>query len=357
MAKKPKPRADGRYQIKRMVDGKAKFFYGSTYDEAEASARAAGQHSITKNDTLATWFTYWLSNVVKPNVASGTHGTYEMLIKKHFIDTELGRKRLRDITTQNIREALTAKLETLSARTVLSLHNFIKSALQQAVDDAVLMRNPAGPIKRPKAAPKKDKYLDTATVRKLIDAASGYQKNLFLLAWTSGLRREEILGLCWSDFKAGALTVRRSVKKGGILTNDLKTPAAYRTVPLPTETVQMLNTRKKSSPKVVSMTTPDLIFPHPNGKPYEPIVITRNFARLCIRCKVEGATFHSLRHTYATNLAIAGVHPARAQYLLGHAKAQMTLDGYTHIRGGDMDGIAEIVSKITSSQSGSQKTS
>ena len=40
MAKKPKPRPDGRYQVKRMVDGKAKFFYGATYDEAEAAARA-----------------------------------------------------------------------------------------------------------------------------------------------------------------------------------------------------------------------------------------------------------------------------------------------------------------------------
>ena len=41
----------------------------------------------------------------------------------------------------------------------------------------------------------------------------------------------------------------------------------------------------------------------------------------------------------------AYVHPARAQYLLGHAKAQMTLDGYTHIRGENMEGIAEIVEK------------
>jgi hypothetical protein len=28
----------------------------------------------------------------------------------------------------------------------------------------------------------------------------------------------------------------------------------------------------------------------------------------------------------------------------------MTLDGYTHIRGGDMDGIAEVVAKMTGSQ-------
>ncbi|MHC1759840.1 MAG: tyrosine-type recombinase/integrase [Negativicutes bacterium] len=92
------------------------------------------------------------------------------------------------------------------------------------------------------------------------------------------------------------------------------------------------------------MTTPDLIFPAEDGKPIEPMGLTRYFSRLCKRCKVA-ATPHDLRHTYATNLAIAGVHPARAQYLLGHSKAQMTLDCYTHIRGGDMTGIAEIVEK------------
>ena len=121
----------------------------------------------------------------------------------------------------------------------------------------------------------------------------------------------------------------------------------------------MLNERKRIKKKVVSLTAPDLIFPHPSGKPYEPIVITRNFTRLCSRCKIS-ATFHSLRHTYATNLAIAGVHPSRAQYLLGHAKAQMTLNIYTHVQCENMDGIAEIVAKMTgnqSSQESSQKTS
>ncbi len=224
------------------------------------------------------------------------------------------------------------------------LHHFLKSSLQQAVEDAVLYRNPAGPLKRPRMKAKADKFLETATVRKLLQDAKGYQKTLLLLAWTSGMRREEILGLCWSDFKAGNITVRRSVKKGRILSTEHKTPSAYRTIPLPAETIRALADKEKDKPQVVNMTTPDLIFPAEDGKPIELMVLTRYFSRLCKRCKVA-ATLHDLRHTYATNLAIAGVHPARAQYLLGHSKAQMTLNCYTHIRGGDMTGIAEIVEK------------
>ena len=245
MAKKPKPRSDGRYQVKRMVDGKAKIFYGTTYDEAEASARAAGQHSITKNDTLGVWLKYWLANVVKPNVAAGTLSNYTTRIDKHLTDSEIGRTRLRDITTQTVRQFVSLKLEKLSPRTVLMLHHFLKSGLQQAVDDAVMHRNPAGPVKRPRMAPKKDKFLETEVVRKLLQEAKGDHKNLLLLAWTSGLRREEILGLCWSDFKAGSITVRRSVKKGGFLSTELKTPSTYRTVPLPLETIKALNEKEK----------------------------------------------------------------------------------------------------------------
>ena len=344
MAKKPKPRSDGRYQIKRMVDGKAKFFYGATYDEAEASARAAGQHSITKNDTFAVWIQYWLTVIVKPHVATGTLDNYTMLIDTHIKDSDLGKKKLRDITTQNVREFMSTKLETLSARTVQMLHGFLKASLQQAVDDAVIFRNPARPIKRPSSDEKKYKYLSTAAVRKLLDKARGIYKTLILLDWTSGLRREEILGLCWSDFKAGKITVSHAVKKGGILSTTLKTQSAYRTIPLPQETIQALNELQAKSPKVVDLTKPNLIFYLTYGKAIEPIVLTRHFSRLCDKCEISG-TFHDLRHTYATNLALAEVHPARTQYLLGHSRAEMTLQCYTHMRGNDMNGISEIVEK------------
>ena len=162
----------------------------------------------------------------------------------------------------------------------------------------------------------------------------------------NSLRREELLGLCWADYKAGAITVRHSVKRGKILSTELKTPSAYRTIPLPEETIRDLNEKEKTKPKVVNLTTPDLIFPDKDGKPIEPLVLTRYFTRLCNRCKIK-ATLHDLRHTYATNLALANVHPSRAQYLLGHSTPQMTLQVYTHIKGDNMEGIAEIVGKST----------
>ena len=42
------------------------------------------------------------------------------------------------------------------------------------------------------------------------------------------------------------------------------------------------------------------------------------------------ADFHSLRHTFITNLARSGVHPKVAQDLARHSTIQLTLDRYTH---------------------------
>jgi integrase len=41
--------------------------------------------------------------------------------------------------------------------------------------------------------------------------------------------------------------------------------------------------------------------------------------------------FHSLRHQFITNLAMAGVHPKTAQILARHSTIVLTMDRYTHL--------------------------
>ena len=40
---------------------------------------------------------------------------------------------------------------------------------------------------------------------------------------------------------------------------------------------------------------------------------------------------HQLRHTYITNLLLAGVDVKTVQYLAGHEHAKITLDIYAHL--------------------------
>ena len=41
--------------------------------------------------------------------------------------------------------------------------------------------------------------------------------------------------------------------------------------------------------------------------------------------------FHDLRHSHATQLLMAGVHPKVAQERLGHSSITTTLDLYSHV--------------------------
>lgn len=57
------------------------------------------------------------------------------------------------------------------------------------------------------------------------------------------------------------------------------------------------------------------------------------------------ADFHALRHTFITNLARAGVHPAEAKELARHSSITLTMDYYTHTRLGNL---AQAVAKLPS---------
>lgn len=52
---------------------------------------------------------------------------------------------------------------------------------------------------------------------------------------------------------------------------------------------------------------------------------------------------HDLRHSHATHLLMANVHPKIVQERLGHANIATTMDLYTHVMPGMQDGAASRV--------------
>lgn len=51
----------------------------------------------------------------------------------------------------------------------------------------------------------------------------------------------------------------------------------------------------------------------------------------CDAANVPYRNFHVLRHTHASILLAAGVHPKIVQERLGHAKISITMDIYSHL--------------------------
>jgi integrase len=71
-----------------------------------------------------------------------------------------------------------------------------------------------------------------------------------------------------------------------------------------------------------------------DGSPLQPRSLTHEWMRIIQLTALPRVRFHDLRHTHATQLLAAGVHPKVAQERLGHSTIAVTLDLYSHVMPG-----------------------
>lgn len=74
----------------------------------------------------------------------------------------------------------------------------------------------------------------------------------------------------------------------------------------------------------------DLIFSDLEGQPINPNTVTPAFSKIAKRAGLN-LRLHDLRHTHATMMLKAGVHPKIVSERLGHATVAFTLDTYSHV--------------------------
>jgi integrase len=161
-----------------------------------------------------------------------------------------------------------------------------------------------------------------------------------LLALSTGMRRGEIFALRWKnvELEHGTLRVMESVEqtKDGIR---FKAPKTERTrvVTLPAFAINELHRLKCEQAEQllglgIRQSGDTLVCARADGLPLQPQSLTHHFARLISRIPdLPRVRFHDLRHSHATQLLHAGVHPKVTQERLGHSTITITLDLYSHV--------------------------
>jgi integrase len=86
----------------------------------------------------------------------------------------------------------------------------------------------------------------------------------------------------------------------------------------------------------------DPVFCHPGGKYMDPSTVSHAFVRILRQAGLPHIRFHDLRHTHASLLLKAGVHPKVVSERLGHASVAFTLDTYSHV----VPGLQEVAAQI-----------
>jgi len=184
--------------------------------------------------------------------------------------------------------------------------------LNVAVEWRRLKTNPIRATKKLKEPPGRLWFLSLEEIHKLLACCPPPPhplRDMVMVALTTGMRRGEILGLKWDYIKLDNRLIILPVTKNNTV----------RVLPINDTLHRILSEMPQKSGYVFG-----------NGNGGHIGNIKHSFTSACRKAGITDFRFHDLRHTYASHLAMRGVHIRALQELLGHKTLIMT-QRYSHL--------------------------
>lgn len=150
-------------------------------------------------------------------------------------------------------------------------------------------------------------------------AFADHLKPMVTLSLNTGMRWGELTALTWGDvdLQRSMLTVRGHIAKSG----------TSRHIPLNSAALSTLEQWKKQQP-ATEQTAKHIAFPGKDGKKLDNL--DKSWSGILKAAKITDFRWHDMRHTFASNLVMAGVDLNTVRELLGHSDIKMTLR-YSHL--------------------------
>ena len=298
-----------------------------------------------KDLTLAAWMERWFREYAETTLRPGTVRGYRSVNRCYLIPA-LGDKRLLQLNTEMIQRVYNEmqSVKGLSNETVRGAHMVLHEALEAAVPEHLIPRNPTNGTTIPKKEYAQKQILNNEQLDRFLQVIKTEPAwyDFFYTEITTGLRRGEICGLRWEDLDSftGQLSICRSVHPGkdGPEIGETKTEQGKRMILLPASTSNLLRNRKTNS-------NSPWIFQDPRdpAKPVSPNAAYQKLKALLKKAELPSIRFHDLRHTFATHALQSGVDAKTLSGILGHTDASFTLDTYTHVTNDMQQSAAKIV--------------
>ena len=250
-------------------------------------------------------------NQKSSNVSFFHKQPYFKRVIEHF-----GNRDIDNITRLDVKEYLMSlDMKSKSKNTYKSC---VKEIFELAVDDGILNFNPALNIKLKPDTRGDIQYYSIEEVNKLLYVATGIIKPYLEIAFNTGMRVGEILGLQIGDFKDdGYIHIKRTRSKGVIGSG--KTNNAVRKVPYPSYVLEEV--KKIQSNNI-------FIF----GDIDDATRLRHQWKKVCKDAGLIRYKLYSTRHTFATLMLkenIVSINELAG--LLGHSSPKVTLEHYASV--------------------------
>ena len=361
-------RADGRWEGRIVVGHKedGKPIYRSVFAEKQGDLMpklhelkdqyAGVELTEDSSISLGEWLGRWLEDYKKPTLRPSTYAGYSKDITNHILPY-LGSKRITQLKTAEIQKHYNRLLESgriqdnckgkgLSNATVRGIHMILREALDSAVREGLIPKNPADGTSPPKIYRNEKQVLTKDQIETFMKLIEGDEEwyDFFYTEIITGMRQGEICGLRWEDFDREKRTLRvaRSVDfvNKELVVGETKTDDGKRTIYLPDSLWHILAERQRQKGTFSEWIFPNLL------KPEWPLNPSRAYRQLKKLLEIGGLPsirFHDLRHTFTSHAANSGIAPKTLSEIVGHSKASFTLDHYAHVTSDMQKNAANIV--------------
>ena len=358
------------------IDGKRKQYSKGGFRTAK-EARAAGMIAWNEYNqagevrtlsemSFSDYLNLWLDKY-GTNLKSTTIKGYQKRIDTH-IRPALGKYKLLSLTPSVMQGFINKLFDSgLSRNTISSIKGILTGSLSYAVEPLhLLLVSPMGGVKMPstRATPKTPETRhphSVITPQKMALILSRFPEGTspyipLLLGYYCGLRLGEAYGLTWDDidFDCNTIQIRRQVQMSDDKKHWMFTPPkyeSYRTIKMSQLVRDALQKRWKVLSECREMygefyhqitvddrnlldsgdgTPVNLVNVRENGTYIQPRTMMDASRVIHYELGVREFTYHSLRHTHATQLIAAGAHPKAVQERLGHKNLSVTLNIYAH---------------------------
>ena len=349
-------RSDGRWEARIIVGHKndGSPMYKSAFAKTQKSALKQLHQLIdlyrdvdlTEDSrmTLGEWLDKWLDEYMIFTIRESTLDSYRAMVKNQ-VKPFIGSKQIASLTTADMQKFYNKiKKEgrvrehpihgkTLADSMVRGVHMMLHEALDTAVKERLIAKNPTNGTTVPKCNYPEKQILGDNQLETFLEAIKGHEYwcDFFYVEVMTGLRRGEICGLKWQDinFEENKLQVKRSVsvkKGGGVSIGETKTETGVRCIQMPPSVAELLKSKKQTA--ITEWVFPHFLHPE---QPISPASAYRKLKVILKNAELPLIRFHDLRHTFATHATQGGVDPKTLAGILGHTNASFTLDTYTHV--------------------------